>query len=78
MKGETDELRQPARQWSRLLAAATATAAVVAPGAMILEAAHSAAAATAASRTSQTQPTLTAGDQGLVQAICIHHACADW
>lgn len=78
MKDETDELRQPARQWSKLLAAATATVAVVAPGAMILGAAHSESTAAAASRTSQTQPTLAAGDQGLVQAICIHHACADW
>jgi hypothetical protein len=77
MKDETDGLRQASRQWSRLLAAATATVAVVAPGATILGAAHSTSASSTANRTNQTQTTQ-AGDQALVQALCIHAACADW
>lgn len=77
MKDETDGLRQASRQWSRLLAAAAATVAVVAPAATILGAAHPASTSSMGNGSSQTQPTL-AGDQGLVQALCIHTACADW
>ena len=77
MEDEMEGLRQAPRQWSRLLAAAAATVAAVAPGATILGAAHSASTSGTANRTSQVQPTL-AGDHMLVQALCIHNACADW
>ena len=75
MKGETDDLRQASRQWSRLLAAATATVATVAPVATILEATHSASTASTANGAGQTQPTL-AGVQELVQALCMQPC--DW